>query len=168
SPYGFQKLFSERCGLLIARRFGFTFVALRFFNIYGPRQNADSPYAAVIPKFTEALLSGRPPEVFGDGNQTRDFVYISDALNALMLAGSRGQSGVFNVASGVRTSVLDLARALVSMIDGPEPVYAPPRPGDIRHSWADISLIRERLGYEPSCPLDAGLVRYVEWFRARV
>ena len=168
SPYGVQKLACEHYGLVLSRAGGFSFVALRFFNIYGPRQDPDSPYAAVIPRFVAALLAGRPPVIFGDGTQTRDFVYVSDAVAALLLAGGCGASGVFNVASGRSVSVRELADTLIGMIGGKEPVYDEPRPGDIKHSWADISAIRERLGYEPSVVLDAGLARYIEWFRGRM
>jgi len=167
SPYGLQKLSSERYGLMLSRTLGYVFVALRFFNIYGPRQDPESPYAAVIPRFVEALIDKRAPVIFGDGEQTRDFVYVSDALDALVLAGSSERSGVFNVASGVRTSVLDLAAILVNATGGPKPVHAPVRPGDIRHSWADISLIESQLGYKPTHLLDSGLERYMTWFRSR-
>lgn len=166
SHYGIQKLACEHYGFVFSQEFGYRFVALRFFNIYGPRQNPKGPYAAVIPMFAQALLEDRAPVIFGDGLQTRDFVYVSDAVDALLLAGASRTSGFFNIASGNSSNVIELADLLRQIIGGPEPVHTSERSGDIKHSWADISLAKKHLDYDPSYTLEEGLKRYVEWVRA--
>ena len=167
SPYGIQKLASEHYGFVFSQIHGYRFVALRFFNIYGPRQDSKNPHAAVIPRFVEALSNSRAPIIFGDGLQTRDFVYVSDAVDALVLAGVSKTSGFFNVASGDSSSVMELVELLRELLGGPAPVHTSERVGDIKHSWADISLARRHLDYSPSHNLEAGLKLYVEWVRLR-
>ena len=168
SPYGIQKLASEHYGRIFAQKYGYNFIALRFFNIYGPRQDPNSPYAAVIPRFVDALMKGRAPVIFGDGHQTRDFVYVDDAVSALMLAGMCGKSGIFNIASGKNTKIIDLANVLRNIIGGREPRFDAPRPGDIRHSWADISLAASALKYKPVYMLEDGLKHYIDWYKSQV
>lgn len=165
SHYGVQKLACEQYGFVFSREFGYRFVALRFFNIYGPRQKPNGPYAAVIPLFTQALLEGRSPIIFGDGMQTRDFVYVADAVNALLLAGASKTSGFFNIASGSSFNIVELVDLLRQIVGGPEPIYTSERSGDIKHSWADISLAKKHLGYNPSYTIEEGLKLYVDWVR---
>jgi UDP-glucose 4-epimerase len=144
-------------------------VTLRYFNVFGPRQDPRSPYSGVISIFVDRLLRGQVPTVFGDGGQTRDFVYVADVVEANLLAGTRaGVSGrVFNVAGGGQTSLLELYGHLRALIGGPEaPNFAPARAGDIRHSLADIGAAREALGYAPRVPVAEGLARLVASVRA--
>ena len=142
--------------------YGLETVCLRFFNIFGPRQRADSPYSGVIAIFIAAMTSGRTPTIYGDGLQSRDFVYVADAVQALTKAAEvPGVSGrVFNVGTGKSVTVLDLVAAL-NRILGTQivPAHGPPRAGDVRHSRADISSIRRELGYEPSVSFEEGLRR---------
>ncbi len=169
SPYGLDKLAAETYCRLFHRLYGLGTVALRYFNVFGPRQDPSSEYSAVIPKFTAALLAGRAPTIFGDGEQTRDFTYIENVVRANLLAAEAPDEAcgeAYNVACGERISLLDLARRL-GRITGREipPVHGDPRPGDIRHSLADIGKARRLLGYEPRVGLDEGLERTVAWYR---
>ena len=168
SPYAVQKWTGEIYCEVLGRLKGLETVALRYFNVYGPRQDPDSPYAAVIPIFTRALLEGRSPTIYGDGRQTRDFTFIDDVVEAnLHAARAEGVSGqVFNVAAGGTTTVNDLFRHVRTALGSDvEPTYAPARKGDVKHSRADITRLGERIGYTPSTPLEAGLVRTVAWYR---
>jgi UDP-glucose 4-epimerase len=160
SPYAAAKLASEMYAHAFSSAYGLETVCLRFFNIFGPRQRADSPYSGVIAIFIAAMTSGRTPTIHGDGLQSRDFVYVADAVKALMKAGDvPGISGqVFNVGTGKSVTVLDLVASL-NRILGTRivPAHGPARAGDVRHSRADISLIRRDLGYEPSVSFEDGL-----------
>ena len=172
SPYGLDKLAAETYCRLFHRLYGLGTVALRYFNVFGPRQDPSSEYSAVIPKFTAALLAGRAPTIYGDGGQTRDFTYIENVVRANLLAAEAPEEAcgeAYNVACGERISLLDLA-ARLGRITGREiaPVHADPRPGDIRHSLAGIDKARRLLGYEPVVGLDEGLERTVAWYRASV
>ncbi len=170
SPYAASKLAMEAAGRLFTTAYDLPTVALRFFNVYGPLQPPDSPYAAAIPIFTQALLEGRTPVIFGDGLQTRDFVYVEDVVQANLLAAEREAAvgRVFNIGGGSSVSILGLIEVMRELIPGsPAPVHGPPRPGDIRSSQADISGAREALGYRPETALEAGLQKTVEWFRER-
>jgi UDP-glucose 4-epimerase len=168
SPYALQKYGSELYCQLYAELYGLETVALRYFNVYGPRQDPSSDYAAVIPLFISAALDGQPVRIFGDGEQTRDFVYVGDAVAANWLAATvPGISGsVLNMASGRRTSVNELAR-IVAECAGREVAvsHEAPRVGDVRHSWAEISRARQVLGFTPSVELKEGLRLTVEAFR---
>jgi UDP-glucose 4-epimerase len=168
SPYAAAKLSGELYCQAFTASYGLETVVLRFFNIFGPRQRADSPYSGVIALFTDAMLRGRSPRVNGDGLQSRDFTYVGDVVQALMKAADTpGIAGrTYNVGTGRGTSVLDLVAALNRLLGTHViPEHAPARPGDIRHSRADISAIRRDLGYEPAFTFAQGLARTLEWYR---
>lgn len=170
SPYGAAKLAGELYCQAFAHM-GLETVALRYFNVFGPRQDPSSPYSAVIPLFITAMLSGRQPVIFGDGQQSRDFTYVADVVQGNLLAADAPHvSGrVINVAAGRAVSLLDLIGMLNKLLGtNVSPVHAPPRPGDIRESLADISLARRLLGYEPRVNCEEGLRRSIEYYRALV
>jgi UDP-glucose 4-epimerase len=148
--------------------YGLETVRLRYFNVFGPRQSPDSPYAAVIPLFLRAILQGQSPPVQGDGQQSRDFTFVEDVVRANLLAAEApGVSGkVYNIACGRRTSLLELI-ALMNRLLGTAvlPSYRDPRPGDVRHSQADITRARLELGYLPQTDVESGLRRCLEWMR---
>ena len=172
SPYALHKLIGEQYAALFTRLYGLETVALRFFNVFGPRQAPSSQYSGVISLFTAALLAGRSPTIHGDGEQTRDFTYVGDVVAAVLAACGAPAGAVagraINVARGARTSVNALYAALqrVTGASGVEPAYAARRPGDIRDSQADITLARELLGFEPSVTVEEGLRRTVAWQRS--
>src|SRR5438067_6153868 len=172
SPYAAQKIACELYAQTYTAAYGLPCVALRFFNVYGPRQDPKSEYSAVIPRFVTRLLAGEPPIVFGDGLQTRDFVHVKDVVRAcLFAAGSQRASGaVVNVASGHSASLLELI-ALIKAAIGPEAAHLgighrPARPGDVRASSADLARARDLLGFEPRVSLAQGLADVVLSFRA--
>lgn len=162
SPYGVQKLAGEHYCRIFTRLYGLETVSLRYFNVYGPGQDAQSEYAAVIPKFLARLRAGQPPIVFGDGEQTRDFCHVADVVAANLQAAettnNEALGGVLNVAGGAGASLNDLLRLLgaVTGVDLPA-VHEAERPGDIRHSVADITRARETLGFSPAVSLEEGL-----------
>jgi nucleoside-diphosphate-sugar epimerase len=168
SPYGVTKFVGELYGQTFGRCYGLENVALRYFNIFGPRQDPSSPYSGVLAKFCTAFLEDTPPVVFGDGEQTRDFTYVENAVQANLLAcDAPNVSGkVFNVGIGGRVSLNEVLREL-GKITGKtlEAKYEPPREGDIRDSQADISQAREFLGYSPQVSFEEGLARTFEWYR---
>ncbi len=172
SPYALHKLIGEEYAALFTRLYGLETVALRFFNVFGPRQAPSSQYSGVISLFTAALLAGRSPTIYGDGEQTRDFTYVGDVVTAVLAACTAPAGAVagraINIARGARTSVNALYAALqrVTGASGVEPAYAGGRPGDIRDSQADITLARELLGFEPSVTVEEGLRRTVAWQRS--
>ena len=157
SPYAVSKLCSEYYCQAFQRIYGLPTVCLRYFNVYGPRQDPNSPYAAVIPIFIKRLSEGNPPTVFGDGKQTRDFTFVKDAVEATILAAESDATGVFNIGTGQRVTINNLAR-LVTKLTGKDikPIYQQPRSGDIRHSLADISKAKQ-FGYNPKHTLEQGL-----------
>jgi nucleoside-diphosphate-sugar epimerase len=167
SPYAVSKLTSEKYCQNFSSLYGFETVGLRYFNVFGPRQDPRSQYSAVIPKFITALLAGKTLTVHGDGSQSRDFSYIENVVNANLLActapGVGGQ--VFNIACGERYSLLDLIKSL-STLTGKEArvEHGPARAGDIPHSLADITRAREVLGYEPRVGFEEGLQRTIAWY----
>jgi len=169
SPYGVSKLAEEKHGLAYAKLYDLDVVALRYFNVFGPNQRYDA-YGNVIPIFVFEMLAGRPITIFGDGEQTRDFVNVADVVDAnLAAAGVDGLSGAFNLGSGTRVTINDLARMLHEILDVPWSVeYGPPRPGDVRDSLADITAAREAFGFEPKVELYEGLVEYVAWAKTVV
>jgi nucleoside-diphosphate-sugar epimerase len=168
SPYALQKWAGEAYCRLYAELFGLETVALRYFNVFGPRQDPKSEYAAVVPRFATACLRGEPAVIYGDGEQTRDFTFVADAVQAnLRAADAEGASGaVVNVAGGRRVS-LNALLALLAEITGASVAarYEPARSGDVRDSLADLGRARSLLGYEPAVPLREGLVRTVESLR---
>ncbi len=159
SPYAAAKLAGELYARSWAVHTRLETVSLRLFNVYGPRQDPDSPYAAVVPIFLGRLRKGRPLPVFGDGKQLRDFVYIRDVVRAIMESGTSGVSGsVYNIAAGRGVSVMDLGRAAARVAgSSAEFELFPPRPGDIRDSWADVSAAARDLGFAAETPLETGL-----------
>ena len=168
SPYGAAKLAAEYyCGAFSAS-FSIETVALRYFNVFGPQQDPKSPYAAVIPIFITAILSGQSPVIYGDGRQSRDFTYVADVVQANLLAADAPAAAnrVMNVATGRSVDLLELLAGLNEVLGARiEPVFAPPRPGDIRESTADITAARTLLGYEPRVSLIDGLRRSIDYYR---
>ncbi len=166
SPYGVAKLAAERYCVSFSRVYhGFETVVLRYFNVFGPRQNPLSQYAAVVPLFVTAIGEGRPVTIFGDGEQSRDFTYVANVVDATIRAGSaEGASGrIFNVAAGSPGSVNLLADTIGRILGLPvEKEYREPRPGDVRDSWADVSAAADVLGYRPAVDFEEGLRRTIE------
>jgi len=169
SPYGVTKYVGELYGQTFGRCYGLENVSLRYFNIFGPRQDPSSPYSGVLAKFCTAFLEDTPPLVFGDGEQTRDFTYVENAVQANLLAceAPNASGKVFNVGVGERISLNEVLREL-GKITGKrlEAKYEPPRDGDIRDSQADISQAREYLDYDPQVSFEKGLARTFEWYRS--
>ncbi|MBI5685902.1 MAG: SDR family oxidoreductase [Verrucomicrobia bacterium] len=169
SPYGLHKLIGEQYCALFTRAYGLQTVSLRYFNVYGPRQDPQSEYAAAIPKFITSLIAGRAPTVFGDGEQTRDFTYVANVVDGNLAAADAAPEAVgqvFNIAGGRRISVNELIATLNSILGTAiAPAYAPPRPGDVLHSLADITKAHRLLDGTPRVELAEGLRRTVEWFR---
>jgi len=166
SPYAVSKLVGEYYCQVFTKVYGLSAVSLRYFNVYGPRQDPLSEYAAVIPRFISRVLNGESPIVFGDGNQTRDFTFVRDVVNANILAMKSNVSGVFNIAGGKRISINELAQLVMRIIGKDlDVVYNDPQPGDIMHSLADISKAKEQLGYEPRFDLTKGLEETLKWFQ---
>ncbi len=169
SPYAVSKYAAELYAEVFARTYGLPFIGLRYFNIFGPRQNPNNPYAAVIPIFCKAFLEGLPPKINGDGNTTRDFTYVENALLANELAlfteNREALNQVYNVACGEQISLNQMVDMLRRISDKDlQPVYGPERPGDVRHSHADISKIRRYLGYEPRVYMQEGLQRVYQYY----
>ncbi len=157
SPYAVSKLAGEHYCRVFQEVYGLATACLRYFNVYGPRQNPDSQYAAVIPRFIRWASEGSPLIIFGDGEQTRDFTFIADAVEANILAAEGNASGVFNIGRGKSIAINELAQLVIKLTgNNVEPVHREPREGDIRHSLADISKART-LGYEPRYNLEEGL-----------
>ena len=160
SPYAVSKLAGEQYCRVFTRLYGLETVCLRYFNVFGPRQDPASEYAAVIPKFIGAMLRGEQPLVHGDGTQSRDFSYIANVVQANLLAAETPSVGgeVFNVACGQRFSLLDLVASLNRILGTAiEPRFGPARPGDVKHSLADVSHAQRLLGYEPTIQFEDGL-----------
>ena len=168
SPYAAQKWTGEVYCRVLGKLKGIETVALRYFNVFGPRQDPNSPYSAVIPIFIRLLLAGERPTIYGDGEQTRDFTYVGDIVEANLKASeATGVSGeVINVAAGEKTTVNELFRIIRSRIGSDlEPMYEAPRTGDVRHLQADNSKLKRLLGFEPSHSLEDGRDRTVAWYR---
>jgi nucleoside-diphosphate-sugar epimerase len=168
SPYALQKLVAEQYCQMFTKLYGLETVTIRYFNVFGPRQDPSSPYSGVISLFIRALVEGRAPTIYGDGGQTRDFTYVANVVDGVLKAcAAPAASGeVINVATGGRISLNDLFRALKDLTGASvEPIYAEPRAGDVRDSQADIDKARRLLGYEPSVTLEQGLEKTVAWFR---
>ncbi len=169
SPYAVSKLAGEYYCHVFSSLYGLECVALRYFNVFGPRQDPGSQYAAVVPIFIDALLAGSKVVIYGDGEQSRDFTYVENVVDANILAASvEGCGGeVMNAACGSTVTVNELFNRLRTLTGASvEPVYDEPRPGDVRHSFADISKARKLLGFEPTVDFEDGLVRTIEWFRS--
>jgi UDP-N-acetylglucosamine/UDP-N-acetyl-alpha-D-glucosaminouronate 4-epimerase len=171
SPYAVAKLACEGYCRSFGEVYGLETVALRYFNVFGPNQDPRSQYAAVVPNFITAVLTNQPPTIFGDGEQSRDFTYVENVVEANMLAmdADVAPGRVYNVACGQAVTLNQLFAELRELVDSDlEPVYAPPRAGDVRHSLADLTRTRQDLGYEPSVELGEGLGRSVKDLRDRL
>lgn len=169
SPYAAAKIASEYYCKSFGKSFGLETVCLRYFNVYGPRQDPASEYSAVIPIFVSKMLMGERPTIFGDGLQSRDFVYVADVVQANLLAAERDDAvgHSINIGAGGRSTLLDLVSAINGALGTKlEPQFAPPRAGDVRDSMADISLARKLLGYEPRFTLAEGLARSIDYYRS--
>jgi UDP-glucose 4-epimerase len=168
SPYALSKLAGEHYGRLFHSLYGLRTFSLRYFNVFGPRQNPKSQYAAVIPLFVEALRAGRAPVIYGDGEQTRDFTFVDDVIAANLAccqAPDSAAGGVFNVAWGHRVSVNELALRIGRLLGHTiEPIHEPARAGDVRDSQADATRAREQLGWVPKVTFEDGLQRTINWF----
>jgi nucleoside-diphosphate-sugar epimerase len=169
SPYAVSKRMNEELADVFGRCYGMEFVGLRYFNVYGPRQDPNGPYAAVIPRFFSANLKGEPAVIYGDGEQSRDFTFVADAVRANLLAAAappEACGAAYNVGGGARTTVNDLARALQGILGGPAPRHEPPRAGDVAHSLADLARAAKGLGYAPTVALSEGLRRALDHYAA--
>ena len=166
TPYGASKLAAEKLCLAYSKLYPLRCVCLRYFNVYGVNQRYDA-YGNVIPIFAHQALRGLPLTIHGDGEQTRDFVNVRDVAEANYgAAAAAGLSGAFNIASGVRITINELVALIGAEMESPLDVrHGPPRPGDVRHSLADISAARAAFGYEPGVPLETGLKEYLRWAR---
>jgi nucleoside-diphosphate-sugar epimerase len=168
SPYGAQKLFGEMYCQVFTRAYGLETVALRYFNVFGPRQDATSQYSGVLALFIPAVLQDRRPTIHGDGLQSRDFTFVKNVVEANLLAcKAPGVGGeVFNIACGDRITVNSMLQQ-INKITGKDiaPIYGDPRKGDIKHSHADITRAKERLGYQPKVSFEDGLKSTIEWYR---
>ena len=170
SPYALQKLVAEQYGQLFTKLYGFETVTIRYFNVFGPRQDPGSPYSGVISLFATSLLEGGQPVIYGDGEQTRDFTYIANVVDGVLRAVEAPQAAgeVINVATGGRISLNDLLRTMQAIVGSSvKPIYKDGRAGDVRDSQADVSKARELLGYVPSVSLEEGLGHTLAWARAR-
>jgi nucleoside-diphosphate-sugar epimerase len=171
SPYAATKVAGEALFSAYSNSYGLDTASLRYFNIFGPRQNAKSAYAAVIAAFARAVLTGERPVIYGDGAQSRDFTFVPNVVHANLLAARSEKplgGRVINVGCGCRVSVNELAARVAQLLGRPElePVYRPERAGDIKHSYADLALAREVLGYEPIAPFEEGLGETLGWYRS--
>jgi nucleoside-diphosphate-sugar epimerase len=170
SPYAVAKLASERYMISFYRCYGLETVALRYFNIFGPRQDPSSQYSGVLAKFITMMLGGKQPTIFGDGEQSRDFTYIDNAVEANLLAckapAAQSAGKVFNVATGRRITLNETFKLLQNLTSySGSPIYGDERGGDIKHSLADISSAEKNLGYKPKVNFEDGLKRTVDWYR---
>ncbi len=168
SPYALQKLVAEEYCRMFTRLYGLETVTIRYFNVFGPRQDPSSPYSGVISLFISALCEGRQPKIYGDGEQTRDFTFVANVVDGVLRACAAADASgeVINVATGGRISLNQLFRAVRGLVSADvEPIYEEPRAGDVRDSQADIDKARRILGYEPSVSFEHGLEKTVEWYR---
>ncbi len=170
SPYGMNKLAAEHLFRMAPALYGVDTVCLRYFNVYGPRQDPSSPYSGVISLFVTAALEGRPPTIYGDGGQSRDFTFVGDVVRANLAAldAPVGGGAAVNIGGGRPTDLLALWAAICRAcgVDNLQPDHGPARPGDIRHSRAAVARVAELLGWRAEVPLDAGLEATVAWYRA--
>ena len=169
SPYALQKLVGEQYMQMFTSLYGLETVTIRYFNVFGPRQDPSSPYSGVISVFAKALLDNKAPTIHGDGEQTRDFTYVANVVDGVLRAvNAPGASGqVVNIATGTRISLNQLFASMRDAIGSRlEPSYGPARQGDVKDSLADITRARTLLGYEPSVSLEEGLKNTIEWYRS--
>lgn len=175
SPYAASKAMDETYAAVFSTVYGLETIGLRYFNVFGPRQDPEGPYAAVIPKWIEALASARPVQINGDGETSRDFCYVQNVVEANLLAATvsspEAVNQVYNIGVGDRTTLNDLYAILWRLMcpagDAPAPTYSEFRAGDVRHSLADITKARKHLGYDPAWRLEEGLKRAIEHYRSK-
>ncbi len=166
SPYAVNKITGEYYCTVFTKVYGLSTVSLRYFNVYGQRQDPSSEYAAVIPNFINLILNDKSPTIYGDGNQTRDFTYVKDVVNANILAATSNETGNYNIAGGERISINDLTKTIMDICGKDLDIkYKDPRPGDIIHSLADISKAEKKLGFEIKFKLTEGLLETVNWYK---
>ncbi len=170
SPYAVAKLAGEHYMASFYRCYGLETVALRYFNVFGPRQDPSSPYSGVLAKFITLMLNHQQPAIYGDGEQSRDFTYIDNVVEANLLASTAPSAQVagkmFNVATGRRVTLNETFKLLQKLTGySGSPIYGPERGGDIKHSLADITLAQQHLGYQPKVNFEAGLQQTVNWYR---
>lgn len=168
SPYAVSKLSGEYYCQVFYRIYGLETVILRYFNVFGPRQNLVSQYAAAIPRFIKAILNRKSPTIYGDGEQSRDFTFVENVVEANILACREEKitGEIFNIGGGRSTTINQLAELISRLLDkNIEPIYTDPRPGDVRHSLADITKARRLLSYQPRINLKEGLKRTLKWYR---
>jgi len=165
--YGLTKLMGEQLALQYFEDYGIQVISLRYFNVYGPRMRGGQ-YAGVIHKFITKMLRSESPTIFGDGSQTRDFVYVEDVAEANVKALFSKITGVFNIGTGVETSIIDLYKTIAELVEVKDlkAIYKPPRKGDIKRSLAKINRAKERLGWSPKTSLRNGLMKTVKWYKA--
>jgi len=171
SPYALSKLMLEHYCEMFYKVYGLETVSLRYFNIYGPRQNPELQYAAVVPIFIKKMLQNMPCTIYGDGEQTRDFTFVRDCVAANLMAAKHPNSPgtVLNVACGAQISVLELFHSIANMLDYHiAPVHEAPRPGDVRHSRGSTAKMRDVMQFEPDVPLAEGLQETIGWYRSRL
>ena len=171
SPYALSKIVTEEYCRLFYMSFGLETVCLRYFNVFGPRQDPKSEYSAVIPRFSTRLLSGKPPTIYGDGEQTRDFTFVANVVDANWKAATHPNAigEVFNIGCGTQTSLNQLIEKLNRILGKRiEPVYKPARTGDVRHSVADVGKAMRLLDYTPGVSLEEGLNKVLSWYRAHL
>lgn len=167
SPYALTKLAGEYYCHIFRQLYGLSTVCLRYFNVYGARQDLNSKYAAVIPAFIKRVSQGLPPIIFGNGNQSRDFVFVKDVVRANILAAQSNAEGTYNIGNGKNTTISELAQIILQvMAKNLTPSYEKARPGELRHSLADITKAKS-FGYEPSWTLEGGLTETIEYFSKR-
>jgi UDP-N-acetylglucosamine 4-epimerase len=172
SPYAVTKYVNELYADVFARSYKMEFIGLRYFNVFGPRQNPKGPYAAVIPLFMESVLSGHSPVINGDGQTSRDFTFVANVVQANLLSlftkNKSALNQVYNIGFGQQTSLLQLVRSLAKIAgSGIEPIHAPERTGDVKHSLADISKAKTLLGYDPAISVEEGLRKTYEWYKLK-
>jgi nucleoside-diphosphate-sugar epimerase len=169
SPYALQKVVGEQYLQMFTRLYGLETVSIRYFNVFGPRQDPSSPYSGVISVFATALLDNRSPRIYGDGEQTRDFTYVANVVDGVLRAceAAKANGEIINVATGGRISLKDLFYAMRDVVGGSlEPTYAEPRKGDVRDSQADIRKAKALLEYEPIVSFEEGISRTIAWYRS--
>ena len=166
SPYGLSKLSAEKYFKIFHELYGLKYCAFRYFNVFGPKQDPKSDYAAVIPLFINKMLNNEPPKIFGNGEQTRDFVFVKDVVRANIKAMQSDVSGIFNIGSGKSYTVNQLVQTLNKIMDkNLQPKYLEEREGDIVHSYSSIEKANQKLGFRPSIDFEEGLRQTVEWFK---
>lgn len=166
SPYAVTKVTKELYANVFSELYDISTICLRYFNVYGPKQDPKSEYAAVIPKFITSALEGKPLTIYGDGRQTRDFTFVEDVVQANLLAMKSSAEGNYNIACGRNISIRELAEKILKLTSSnSQIIHMEPRPGDVRHSLADINKAKKELGYNPKYNLDEGLVKTIEWFQ---